>query len=72
MIGSSPLHNFPEELKWEALVDVLRGRVKVIWANLVDVSHSSTSQVNAHCYESVDLDDFVRVGEELNFETVVG
>jgi hypothetical protein len=22
--------HFPEELKWEALVDVLRGRVKVI------------------------------------------
>ena len=36
---------FPEDLRWEALVDVLRGRVKV----------------QVHCYEAVDLDDFVRV-----------
>ena len=36
---------FPEDLQWEALVDVLRGRVKV----------------QVHCYEAVDLDDFVRV-----------
>lgn len=38
---------FPEDLRWEALVDVLRGRVKV----------------QVHCYEAVDLDDFVRVRE---------
>ena len=44
------------------------GARKGNWANLVDVSHSSTSQVNAHCYESVDLDDFVRVSEELNLK----
>ncbi|KAF8974242.1 carbohydrate esterase family 9 protein [Flammula alnicola] len=31
---------FPEDLQWEALVDVLRGRVKV----------------HNHCYEAVDLD----------------
>lgn len=37
---------FPEELQYEALVDVLRGRVKV----------------QVHCYETVDLDDIVRVG----------
>lgn len=36
---------FPEELQYEALVDVLRGRVKV----------------QVHCYETVDLDDIVRV-----------
>ena len=36
---------FPEDLQWEALVDVLRGRVKV----------------QVHCYEALDLDDFVRV-----------
>jgi hypothetical protein len=36
---------FPEELQWEALVDVLRGRVKV----------------HTHCYETVDLDAIVRV-----------
>ncbi|KAG6845921.1 hypothetical protein H0H87_000727 [Tephrocybe sp. NHM501043] len=34
------LEDFPEDLQWEALVDVVRGRVKV----------------NAHCYEAVDLD----------------
>ena len=39
------LGDFPEELKYEALVDVLRGRVKV----------------QVHCYEAVDLDDIVRV-----------
>ncbi|KAF5354651.1 hypothetical protein D9756_005354 [Leucocoprinus leucothites] len=43
--------HFPEELKWEALVDVLRGRVKV----------------NTHCYEAVDLDDFVRLTNEFKF-----
>lgn len=36
---------FPESLQWEALVDVLRGRVKV----------------HTHCYEAVDLDGLVRV-----------
>ena len=36
---------FPEDLKWEALVDVLRGKTKV----------------HTHCYEAVDLDAFVRV-----------
>ena len=39
------LDAFPEELQYEALVDVLRGRVKV----------------QVHCYEAVDLDDIVRV-----------
>ena len=39
------LREFPEELQYEALVDVLRGRVKV----------------SQHCYEEVDLDDAVRV-----------
>ena len=28
----SGLGEFPENLQWEALVDVLRGRVKVSWA----------------------------------------
>jgi hypothetical protein len=36
---------FPEDLQWEALVDVLRGRVKV----------------HNHCYEGVDFDGMVRV-----------
>ncbi|KAK7692722.1 hypothetical protein QCA50_004355 [Cerrena zonata] len=42
---------FPEDLQWEALVDVLRGRVKV----------------QVHCYEAVDLDDFVRLTQEFQF-----
>lgn len=42
---------FPENLQWEALVDVLRGRVKV----------------HNHCYETVDLDDMVRLTNEFKF-----
>ncbi|KAH8116655.1 composite domain of metallo-dependent hydrolase [Phellopilus nigrolimitatus] len=42
---------FPEELQWEAPVDVLRGRVKV----------------QVHCYEAVDLDDIVRLTNEFKF-----
>ncbi|KJA29058.1 hypothetical protein HYPSUDRAFT_211640 [Hypholoma sublateritium FD-334 SS-4] len=45
------LGDFPQDLKWEALVDVLRGRVKV----------------NTHCYEAVDLDAFVRLSNEFKF-----
>ncbi len=37
--------SYPEDLRWEGLVDVLRGRVKV----------------STHCYEPVDLDGIVRV-----------
>jgi hypothetical protein len=39
--------SFPEDLQWEPLVEVLRGRVKV----------------HNHCYEAVDLDNMVRVSE---------
>ncbi|KAL4247110.1 hypothetical protein ABKN59_001378 [Abortiporus biennis] len=42
---------FPEELKWEVLVDVLRGRVRI----------------SNHCYEEVDLDDLVRISNEFKF-----
>ncbi|KAF8076559.1 carbohydrate esterase family 9 protein [Lyophyllum atratum] len=42
---------FPESLKWEALVDVLRGKVKI----------------SNHCHEVVDLDDIVRLGIEFQF-----
>ncbi|KAI0643970.1 composite domain of metallo-dependent hydrolase [Trametes meyenii] len=45
------LGEFPEDLQWEALVDVLRGRVKV----------------HTHCYETVDLDDLVRISNEFKF-----
>ncbi|KAG8714759.1 hypothetical protein FRC08_011480 [Ceratobasidium sp. 394] len=43
--------NFPEDLRFEALVDVLRGRVKV----------------NIHCYEAVDFDGIVRLTNEFQF-----
>ncbi|KAJ7131770.1 carbohydrate esterase family 9 protein [Mycena crocata] len=43
--------SFPEDLQWEALVDVLRGRVKV----------------QNHCYEGVDLDGMVRLTNEFKF-----
>lgn len=42
---------FPEELQWESLVDVLRGRVKL----------------SVHCYEAVDLDGIVRLTNEFEF-----
>ncbi|GLB33967.1 putative amidohydrolase [Lyophyllum shimeji] len=42
---------FPGDLKWEALVDVLRGRVKI----------------TSDCYEVVDLDDVVRLSNEFEF-----
>ncbi|KAJ7255301.1 carbohydrate esterase family 9 protein [Mycena rebaudengoi] len=45
------LGNFPEDLQWEALVDVLRGRVKV----------------HNHCYEGVDIDGMVRLTNEFKF-----
>ncbi|KAI0797030.1 hypothetical protein C8Q75DRAFT_796702 [Abortiporus biennis] len=43
--------SFPDDLKWEMLVDVLRGKVKI--AN--------------HCYEETDLDDIVRITNEFKF-----
>ncbi|KAJ7183153.1 carbohydrate esterase family 9 protein [Mycena filopes] len=45
------LGEFPENLQWEALVDVLRGRVKV----------------QIHCYEAVDFDGIVRLSNEFKF-----
>ncbi|PPQ79032.1 hypothetical protein CVT25_002341 [Psilocybe cyanescens] len=45
------LGEFPDDLQWEALVDVLRGRVKI----------------HNHCYEGVDLDGIVRLTNEFKF-----
>ncbi|KAJ3886963.1 carbohydrate esterase family 9 protein [Lentinula edodes] len=45
------LGDFPEDLQWEALVDVLRGKVKI----------------QNHCYEAVDLDGIVRLTNEFKF-----
>lgn len=61
------LGKFPEELQWEALVDVLRGRVKVgnilVLLKMVNV----LSKVHNHCYEAVDLDGMVRVCHPMPF-----
>ncbi|CAE6444840.1 unnamed protein product [Rhizoctonia solani] len=43
--------DFPEDLEYESLVDVLRGRTKV----------------HVHCYEVVDLDGIVRLSNEFKF-----
>ncbi|KIM83388.1 hypothetical protein PILCRDRAFT_69640 [Piloderma croceum F 1598] len=43
--------DFPEDLKWEMLVDVLRGKVKI----------------SNHCHEAVDLDQIVRLSNEFKF-----
>ncbi|KAG6831393.1 hypothetical protein H0H92_010995 [Tricholoma furcatifolium] len=45
------IKQFPESLQWEALIDVLRGRVKI----------------SNHCYEAVDLDNIVRLSNEFEF-----
>ncbi|KIJ61349.1 hypothetical protein HYDPIDRAFT_116118 [Hydnomerulius pinastri MD-312] len=45
------LGDFPDDLEWEMLVDVLRGKVKV----------------HTHCYEAVDLDQLMRISEEFQF-----
>ncbi|KAJ6500083.1 hypothetical protein C8R47DRAFT_1110364 [Mycena vitilis] len=45
------LGEFPSELAQEALVDILRGKVKV----------------QTHCYEAVDLDAFIRMSNEFQF-----
>ncbi|KAF8630433.1 hypothetical protein AX17_005410 [Amanita inopinata Kibby_2008] len=42
---------FPEDLQWESLVDVLRGKVKL----------------SIHCHEAVDLDFLVRLSNEAQF-----
>ncbi|GAA5934442.1 hypothetical protein JCM3775_000359 [Rhodotorula graminis] len=45
------IESFPDDLQLEALVDVLRGKVKV----------------NTHCYETTDLDQYVRLTHEFEF-----
>ncbi|KAF7969722.1 hypothetical protein HWV62_26130 [Athelia sp. TMB] len=42
---------FPDDLEYEAVVDILRGKVKV----------------QTHCYEAVDIDNFVRLSNEFKF-----
>ncbi|KAK2464537.1 hypothetical protein APHAL10511_003444 [Amanita phalloides] len=49
--GKGKLPAFPEDLQWESLVDVLRGKVKL----------------SVHCYEAVDFDMMVRLSNEFQF-----
>ena len=42
---------FPDDLQFEAVADIIRGNVKV----------------NIHCYETVDLNDMVRISNEFQF-----
>lgn len=42
---------FPQDLQWEIMADIIRGNVKV----------------NIHCYETVDLNDLVRISNEFQF-----
>ncbi|GAA6033304.1 hypothetical protein JCM8097_006683 [Rhodosporidiobolus ruineniae] len=49
--GDGQVESFPDDLQLEALVDVLRGKVKV----------------NTHCYETTDLNAFIRHTHEFQF-----
>lgn len=65
------LGSFPEDLQWEALVDVLRGRVKVgvgLHPAPFD-DHRTKAQVHTHCYEATDIDGLVRVRPYNQFPT---
>ncbi|PFH51544.1 hypothetical protein AMATHDRAFT_175162 [Amanita thiersii Skay4041] len=49
------LGEFPEELRWEALVDVLRGRAKV----------------HVNCHRAADLENIVQLSREFQFPIAV-
>lgn len=59
----------PEDLQWEALADVIRGRVKVKASITSPTRHhvNLNNQVHNHCYEAVDLDGIVRVSNTSYF-----
>jgi len=54
-LWDSLVGDFPDNPKWEMLVDVLRGRVKI----------------SNHCSEVVDLDDMIRVSVILHMSLVL-
>jgi hypothetical protein len=60
--GDTDIGEFPEDLQWEPLSEVVRERVKVRRL-IVDPSRVPHTfiKVQIHCYESVDLGGFVRV-----------
>ena len=55
------LGTFPDDLQWEALVDVLRGRVKVRHSVNPKIHIKTLMKVHTHGYEATDLDGLVRV-----------
>ncbi|KAG6895604.1 hypothetical protein C0992_000419, partial [Termitomyces sp. T32_za158] len=71
--GLADLGEFPQDLRWEALVDVLRGRVKVWWCQFLWIPVGVANivlilgQLSVHCYEAVDLDAIVRLSNEFKF-----
>jgi hypothetical protein len=52
----SGLGDFPQSLQYEALVDVLRGKVRI----------------HTHCYTAVDFDFLVRLTQEFKFPVAAG
>ena len=55
------LGEFPEDLAWEPLAEVLRGRVKVLTCGSMHSPIIYLFQVQIHCYETTDLDGLSRV-----------
>jgi len=65
------LGEFPEDLRYEMLVDVLRGRVKGEPALLICYMIADVRKVQTHCYEAVDMDNLVRLSNEFKFSLAV-
>lgn len=55
---------WPENYQWEALVDVLRGKVRVRRSPFIaGETIFIWNQLSVHCYEPVDFDAFIRVSK---------
>ncbi|KAG8977393.1 hypothetical protein FRC05_001791 [Tulasnella sp. 425] len=58
----------PKDIKWEALVDVLRGKVKVRMPELLDKPTTDGNyQLNIHSYSPSDWDGLARLTHEFKF-----
>jgi hypothetical protein len=62
-------NHIPEDLQWEALADVIRGRVKLSMSNhrYSFQRVKLTRDLDIHCYETVDLNNIVRLSNEFKF-----
>lgn len=59
---------FPDDLEWEALVDVLRGKVRfACFDGREGADERRQVLVNAHCYESTDFSALIRHSNEFKF-----